>query len=404
MPTEAIRIPTEAGHELSGSLELPTGLVRGAALFAHCFTCTKQCKAAVSLSRALARRGIATLRFDFTGLGNSDGQFGHAGFTTDIADLVSAANFLHGRFPCGLLLIGHSLGGAGVLAAADDIGVDKVAAIATIGAPAEVEHVLHNIEGDLEAIRRDGIGKVSIGGRSYELTREFIDRVTHIDLLDEVSRLRVPMMFLHSPTDQTVGIENATKLFLAARHPKNFVSLYGADHLLTNQVDADFAADVIAAWADRYMAPPEPVAVPDESVLVRTGYGKFGTEIMTGTHQFVADEPKSYGGEDGGPTPYQLLLSALGACTAMTMKMYADRKRLPLEEVRVTLNHTRHHEPDVENAVEGTGGRQIEVIHRKIGVSGDLTDEEREAIMAMADKCPVHRTLNGNLEISTEPE
>ena len=404
MPTEAIRISTEAGHELSGSLELPTGLVRGAALFAHCFTCTKQCKAAVSLSRALARRGIATLRFDFTGLGNSDGQFGHAGFTTDIADLVSAANFLHDRFSCGLLLIGHSLGGAGVLAAADDIGVDKVAAIATIGAPAEVEHVLHNIEGDLETIRRDGIGKVSIGGRSYELTREFIDRVTHIDLLDEVSRLRVPMLFLHSPTDQTVGIENATKLFLAARHPKNFISLYGADHLLTEQADADFAADVIAAWADRYMAPPEAVPVPDESVLVRTGYGKFGTEVMTGTHQFVADEPRSYGGEDGGPTPYQLLLSALGACTAMTMKMYADRKRLPLESVRVTLNHTRHHEPDVENAVEGTGGRQLEVLHRKISVTGDLTDEEREAIMAMADKCPVHRTLSGNLEISTEPE
>lgn len=404
MPTEAIRIPTEAGHELSGSLELPIGLVRGVALYAHCFTCTKQSKAAIALSRALARRGIATLRFDFTGLGNSDGQFGHAGFTTDIADLVSAANFLHARYPCSLLLIGHSLGGAGVLAAADDIGADKVAAIATIGAPADVEHVLHNIEGDLEAIRREGIGTVSIGGRNYELTREFIDRVTHIDLLDEVSRLRVPMLFLHSPIDQTVGIENATKLFLAARHPKNFISLYGADHLLTEQTDADFAADVIAAWADRYTAAPEPVPVPDESVLVRTGYGKFGTEVMTGTHQFVADEPRNYGGEDGGPTPYQLLLSALGACTAMTMKMYADRKQLPLKSVRVTLNHTRHHEPDIEHVVDGASGKQIEVIHRKIGISGDLTEEQREAIMAMADKCPVHRTLSGNLEISTEPE
>lgn len=254
MATEPLTITTEAGHKLSGSLELPEGEVRGCALFAHCFTCTKQSRAAVALSRALAARGMATLRFDFTGLGGSEGEFGRGGFTTDVADLVAAAQHLHARFAGPLLLVGHSLGGAAVLAAADDIGGDRIGAIATIGAPAEVHHVLGNLKGDVEAITRQGEAEVTIGGRPFSISREFVERAEQTDLLGEVARLRKPLMILHAPTDTQVGIENAEALFKAARHPKSFVSLDRADHLLTDGEDADFAAAVIAAWAGRYVA------------------------------------------------------------------------------------------------------------------------------------------------------
>ncbi|NCQ64086.1 MAG: alpha/beta hydrolase, partial [Alphaproteobacteria bacterium] len=253
MPTQKLTIPTTRGYELAGALELPTGLVRGAALFAHCFTCTKQSKAAVEVTRALARHGIATLRFDFTGLGGSGGDFGRAGFASDVEDLVASANHLCDRFGDGILLVGHSLGGAAVLAAADMIGRDRIAAIATIGAPADVPHVLGNIAGDLAAIDRDGEGEVTIGGRDFRLSREFLEKTRAIDLPSEVARLKLPILIAHSPTDQIVGVENATKLFLSAKHPKSFISLAEADHLLTKPEDAHFIAEVIAAWAARYI-------------------------------------------------------------------------------------------------------------------------------------------------------
>lgn len=253
MPTESIQIETEAGHTLSGSLELPEGPVRGAALFAHCFTCTRQSKAAVAVSRALARHGLACLRFDFTGLGESGGDFAEAGFTSDVADVIAAADTMHERYGGRLLLVGHSLGGAAVLGAAKRIGEDRVGAIATIGAPADVPHVLGNIKGDLAAIERDGEGQVTIGGRSFRLENEFLERTRAADLLAAVAKLREPLMICHSPTDEVVGIENASLLFEAAMHPKSFLSLDSADHLLLNQQDAEFAAEVIATWARRYL-------------------------------------------------------------------------------------------------------------------------------------------------------
>ena len=253
MPTETVTIPTTRGYTLSGSLELPDGTVRGAALYAHCFTCTRQSRAAVEIARALAEAGIAALRFDFTGLGGSGGDFGRAGFASDIEDLIESAAFLAARYGEGLLLVGHSLGGAAVLAAAGMMPHDRVAAIATIGAPADVPHVLGNIHGDLAAIERDGSGEVEIGGHRYNLSREFLDRTGSIDLLSEVARLRVPLLFCHSPTDEVVGIENAAKLFGAARHPKSFLSLAGAGHLLLEAADAEFAAGMIARWARRYL-------------------------------------------------------------------------------------------------------------------------------------------------------
>ena len=401
MPTETIAITAAAGHRLEGALELPTGLVRGAALFAHCFTCTKQSRAAVSVARALARQGIACLRFDFTGLGGSEGKFGHAGFATDMADLVAAADALNARLPGPLLLIGHSLGGAAVLAAAGLMAKGQVAAVATIGAPSDVPHVLHVIEGDHDAIRREGSGPVRIGGQSFAISREFLERTDQVDRLGAVKTLRLPYLCLHSPTDSIVGIEHAGALFEAAFHPKSFVSLAGADHLLTRAEDAEFAASMIAAWAARYLPLTADWPMPEDGVVVQTGHGKFGTEVHTPRHRFVADEPRSYGGDDTGPTPYDLLLAALGTCTAMTMKMYADQKGWPFDGARIHLTHERDHAEDCGHALDDDA--KVQALNRAITVLGDhLTEEQRAKIIAIADKCPVHRTLEGHLHIHTQ--
>ena len=403
MPTEPITVTTDAGHALEGSLELPTGLVRGAALFAHCFTCTKNSKAAVTVARALARQGLATLRFDFTGLGGSEGEFGRAGFATDVSDLVDAARTLVERFGGPILMVGHSLGGAAVLAAADDLGFDHVAAIATIGAPSDVPHVLENIDGDLEAVRAGESTTVTIGGREFRLSKEFIDKVESADLLAEVARIRKPLMFLHSPTDQIVGIEHASSLFQAAKHPKSFVSLEGADHLLVKEADARFAATVIAGWALRYLPLRDDWPMPEDGVVVKTGHGKFGTEVHTKSHRFIADEPRSYGGDDTGPTPYDLLNAALGTCTAMTMKMYADRKNWPLEGITVEVRHERKHADECDHVEAMKQGKQLQALHRTITIEGDgLDDDQRAKLIEIADKCPVHKTLEGELHVHTE--
>lgn len=403
MPTESLKIPTDAGHALEGSLEMPTGLVRGVALFAHCFTCTRNSKAAIAVARALAGEGIATLRFDFTGLGGSEGEFANAGFATDVADLVGAAHQLLEKFGGPLLLVGHSLGGAAVLAGADDIGFENIAAIATIGAPSDVAHVLEAIDGDIDAIKASGSGKVRIGGREFSLSEEFIQKVENTDLLTEVGRLRKPLMFLHAPTDQVVGIEHAGALFGAAKHPKSFVSLGGADHLLLDQEDARFAASVIASWARRYIPLGDNWPLPDEGIVACTGHGKFGTEVHTVSHQFVVDEPQSYGGDDSGPTPYDLLNAALGTCTAMTMKMYADRKGWPLEGVSVHVTHERSHAEECDHVEAMEEGKQMQALNRKIMIEGDELDSaQRDKLMEIADKCPVHRTLEGELHVHTE--
>lgn len=400
MPTENVKIPTPHGHELAGSLETPTGLIRGAALFAHCFTCTKQSRAAIAVSRELARNGIVTLRFDFAGLGGSGGDFGSAGFAGDVEDLVQAAQFMCDRYGDGILLVGHSLGGAAVLAAADDIGVERIAAIATAGAPADVPHVLGNIDGDLDAIEREGEGNVKIAGRPFHLSKRFLDRTREIDLQQEVRQLRIPLLFAHSPTDNTVDINNAEKLFLAAKHPKSFVSLAGADHLLTKEEDADFLAGVITSWARRYLPLRNDWPNPEEGIVACTGHGKFGTEVHTRSHHFIVDEPKDFGGDDSGPTPYDLLGAALGTCTAMTMKMYADRKEWPLGRLRVHVRHERDHKH--EHAEDMAKGENLQALHRTITFSGGtLSAEQQDKLMEIADKCPVHKTLEGELHIHT---
>lgn len=402
MPTEEFPIPNDAGHRLSGSLEIPIGLVRGAALFAHCFTCSKQSRAAMAVSRALAREGIATLRFDFTGIGDSEGEFGDAGFAADIADLVAAAKAMRGRFAGPLLLVGHSLGGAAVLAAADDLGRENIAAIATIGAPSDVAHVLHNLAGDIDAIRHSGAGEVRIAGRAFRIGSSFLEHLEEADLLGEVERIRCPLLFLHSPTDDVVGVEHAARLFSAAHHPKSFVSLDDADHLLLDEENANFVAGVIASWARRYLPLREDWPLPARGVVVKSGHGKFGTEVHTPTHRFLADEPRSYGGDDSGPTPYELLAASLGTCTAMTIRAYAARKDWPLEDVTVEVTHERDHAHAGDHVEAMAQERSLQALHRTIALTGEgLDDMQRARLLEIADRCPVHRTLEGELHIHT---
>lgn len=400
MATERIEFENNNGVKLAGALELPPGAVRGAALFAHCFTCTSRSRAATRITRALARVGIATLRFDFTGLGGSDGDFANGGFASDVEDVVSAARFLRERFGSGLLLIGHSLGGAAVLAAAGRV-VGGVDAVATIGAPSDVPHVLGQFHGDLDAIERDGEGEVEIAGRPFRIGRGFIESVQRADVLGAVRKLKRPLLIMHSPVDEIVSVEHARTIYDAAFHPKSFVSLDDADHLMVRDRDAHYAAGVIASWAERYLPEAEPRA-PEDGVLVQSGHGKFGTQVYAGSHAFVADEPKSYGGEDMGPTPYDLLLAALGACTSMTIRMYAERKALPLEGVEVLLTHERDHAEDCQAMVED--GMQLQAIFKTIRLTGDLSDEEREKLYEIAEKCPVNKTLTGELHIHRREE
>lgn len=385
------------GHRLDGRLEWPRyATPRAVAIFAHCFTCGKDSRGATLITRALAAEGIAVLRFDFAGLGGSEGDF--AGFGTQVADLEAAAQALRDAGHPPSLLIGHSLGGAAVVAAAGRI--DGIAAIATIGAPSDTDHVLHHLSDHLEEIEVHGEAMVKIGGRDFCVKKQFIEETRGALQADRLSDLAVPLLVMHSPTDELVGIEHARKLFEAARHPKSFVSLDDADHLLTRDADARYAAGIIAAWAQRY-APPrsvEEAEALDGTVRVETAGGKFAQWVTTPTHRFIMDEPVSYGGEDDGPTPYDLLLAALGGCTSMTIAMYARRKGIDLTRVAIDLEHSRDHHRDSASDVEG-GDDKIEVIDRHIRLEGDFTEAQRERMMEIADRCPVHRTLEGELHI-----
>ncbi|MXP11186.1 bifunctional alpha/beta hydrolase/OsmC family protein [Pseudoblastomonas halimionae] len=396
MPREKLTFPSAAGHTLTGTLELPAGRIRGAAVFAHCFTCSQNSKGATYIARALARRGIATLKFDFTGLGGSEGEFGDSGFLGDVADVESAAREMAKRFETKVLLVGHSLGGAAVLAAGATL--ECVYAIATVNAPSDVPHALDRIDGDLDAIESDGKGTVTIGGRPFTISRDFIDHTREADLGPKIDQVRVPLIVLHSPTDTIVGIEHAKAIFERAHHPKSFVGLEGANHLMTDQRDADFASEMIAGWAARFM-PDAPIDRPEKGVVARTGHGKWGTEILTPLHDFVADEPRRDGGDEMGPTPYDLLLAGLGSCTAMTIKFYAEREGLPFEGVEVDLWHERDHARDCDHC---EGESRVQAIHRTLRFAGDLPVEVLDKLTEVADKCPVHRTLEGHLHIHTE--
>jgi uncharacterized OsmC-like protein/pimeloyl-ACP methyl ester carboxylesterase len=403
VPTERFQFTGEGGHQLAAALDLPDGPVQAYALFAHCFTCGKDVLAAKRIASALAAKGIAVLRFDFTGLGSSEGDFANSTFSSNVADLVHAADHLRETRGPPAILIGHSLGGAAILAAAGHIPDAK--AVVTIAAPSDPAHVTHLFKDKIEDIRTHGKVEVQLAGRPFHIKREFLDDIAEHGLMADAARLHKALLIMHAPTDDTVGIENATNIFLAAKHPKSFVSLSGADHLLSNKRDSGYVADVIAAWAERYVEPvaTAPVAGATEGprkVVVReTRTGKFQQTVTSGPHQWLADEPAAAGGADTGPGPYDLLLSALGACTSMTMRMYADRKSLPVERITVTLKHNKIHAEDCAECETREG--LIDQIDRVIAIEGALDADQRRRLMEIADKCPVHRTLTSEVRILT---
>ncbi|WP_407175960.1 alpha/beta fold hydrolase [Bradyrhizobium sp. STM 3562] len=405
MPTERFQFLGEGGHQLAATLDLPDRAPIAYALFAHCFTCGKDVLAAKRIAVALAAKGIAVLRFDFTGLGSSEGDFANSTFSSNVADLVHAADHLRETRKAPAILIGHSLGGAAILAAAERI--PEALAVITIAAPSDPNHVTGLFEDRLEDIRANGRTEVSLAGRPFPITREFLDDVAEHELMRHIAHLRKALLVMHAPTDDTVGIENATRIFLAAKHPKSFVSLDDADHLLTNRRDATYVADVIAAWASRYLEPAGPAATlnlgetPRHVVVRETRESKFQQTIAVGPHRLLADEPIAAGGEDSGPGPYDFLLAALGACTSMTMRLYAERKALPLDRVTVTLAHSKIHAEDCAECETKIG--LLDQIERVIGIEGALDSEQRKRLMEIADKCPVHRTLTSEVRILTRP-
>ncbi|QFU09149.1 Alpha/beta hydrolase family protein [Rhodobacteraceae bacterium THAF1] len=397
MATERLDF-TSNGKVLDARLDRPAGRVRATALFAHCFTCGKDIAAARRIAARLAAQGIAVLRFDFTGLGRSEGSFEETTFASNVDDLVAAADALEQAEAPPSLLIGHSLGGAAILKAAARLPSAK--AVATIGAPFDPGHVTHNFGDALDRIEADGVAEVNLGGRPVRIGRDFVRDVDGTDLAPTVANLSRALLVLHAPRDQIVGIDNATAIFLAATHPKSFVTLDSADHLISRVADSDYAADVIAAWSARYLdLPPEPQVDPTPEGVVRTTHAEgFLHDITTPDHHIQADEPLSVGGTNLGMTPYQLLGAGLGACTSMTLKMYADRKGIALTGVTVDVSHAKAHKADAETDADA----KADVLSRTITLEGDLTEAERDKLMEIADKCPVHRTLEAGARIETK--
>lgn len=400
--TEKLEFDGHSGARLAARLDLPNGPVRAYALFAHCFTCSKDIEAARRIGADLAREGIAVLRFDFTGLGASEGEFASTNFSTNLADLLCAVEFMRAHYEAPSVLIGHSLGGAAVLALAGALA--EVRAVVTIGAPADSAHVLGKLGGSLEAIDRDGSADVTLAGRSFRIDRQFVEDVQEHNLLDAVKAMRKPLLIMHAPLDEVVGIDNATKIFLAARHPKSFVSLDKSDHLLTDPTDTAFAASVIAGWLSRYIAPDKPQGseAMEHVRVMETREGRFQNAVQAGRHRLFADEPESVGGLDTGPSPYDFLSIALGACTAMTLRMYADRKGLTLGRISVDVSHAKVHMQDCIDCPEEMKGKaRIDQFSRVISVEGEISDEIRDKLIEIAGKCPVHRTLERSSQVQT---
>lgn len=406
-PAQKIEFDGALGAKLAARLDQPAGPVRATALFAHCFTCSKDIIAARKIAAELAKQGFAVLRFDFTGLGHSGGDFANTNFSSNCADLKRAADWLRDNIEAPSLLVGHSLGGAAVLSIAG--AVPEAKAVATIGAPADAEHVIKGFAARVEDIEQSGEAEVSLAGRSFRIKKQFLDDLAEQSVRERVAGMKKPVLILHAPLDQTVGIDNAAALFIAAKHPKSFVSLDDADHLLSGADDAQYAANVIAAWASRYIAPePEDAdhAEGPDALARETGEGKFQNYLVSGPHRLFADEPTSYGGMNSGPSPYDFLAMALAACTSMTLRMYAAQKKLELGRVSVSVSHAKVHAKDCAECAEErrAAGGKIDRFDRLIAVEGELAPDVRDKVLEIADKCPVHRTLEASSVIVSKLE
>ena len=369
------------------------------ALFAHCFTCSKNLLAVGHISQALTAQNMAVLRFDFTGLGQSEGEFANTNFSSNVEDLLDAAAYLEEHYQAPQILIGHSLGGAAVLMAGSLLDYIKV--VATVGAPAEPSHVKRQFGVKVDAIEESGEAQVKLAGREFTIKRQFLEDLEKNRLADDIPNLKAALLVMHSPQDETVDIDNATKIYLAAKHPRSFISLDGANHLLTREEDAVYVGQMIVAYASRYLE-----VIKEEDALettlqtaVRLSGETYTTEVIAGGHRFLADEPKDVGGSNLGPSPYDLLTASLGTCTAMTLKMYANHKEWDLQEVTVHLKHEKRHAEDSDQSEKGTS--KLDFIDREIELEGDLTEEQRQRLLQIADRCPVHRSLESKVNVKT---
>lgn len=388
-----------SGDQVTGRLlKRANRTPKGFALFAHCFTCGKDLFSAREITRALCEQGFGVFRFDFTGIGESEGEFSETNFHSNVEDVVAAADFLESKFQSPSLLIGHSFGGTASLVAASRIPSTR--AVATIGSPYSPEHVRKNFEEAFREIEETGQAQVNIAGSSFTLKQHFLESIEEPNMKEELRDMDASLLILHSPQDEIVDILNAEEIYRNARHPKSFISLDGANHLLADKQDAKYTGRVIASWSERYLDEPDPSSDSRyESVQVHTGTVKYDTDISVRSHFFSADEPKSVGGGDRGPTPYELVSGGLGSCTSITLRMYADRKDWPLEEIQVEIEHENVHAEECKNCETDEG--KVDVFTRKLKLVGDLTDEQRQRLLNIANKCPVHRTMESEIYVET---
>ena len=388
-----------AGESLAAALTLPAQPPRAYALFTHCFTCGKDHAVAARIARSLAAHRIAVLRFDFTGLGGSEGDFANTNFSSNIEDLVAASDYLRVAHEAPSLMIGHSLGGTAVLAAAHR--VEECRAVVTIGAPATPEHVRKQFGASRAQLEAEGEATVELAGREFRIKRQFLEDLEKHPMAERAAKLRRALLIFHAPLDDVVSVDEAGRIFQAARHPKSFISLDGADHLLSKTEDAQYVADTIWSWSRRYLPGFSDIEseVAGGEVMVAELNRKFLRQVASDDHTWLADEPKKAGGSNLGPDPYEHLLAALGSCTSMTVRLYANRKNWPLDDINVWLSHSREHGKDCEDCAEKPA--RLETIRREITLHGNLDDEQRARLLEIADRCPVHRTLKGDLLIET---
>ncbi len=403
MKRSRVEILTNEGLKLAGLMELPEHRPHAYALFAHCFTCSKNIAAASRIAQGLAQQGYGVLRFDFTGLGNSEGEFSNSNFSSNVADLVAAANFLRDNYAAPRLMVGHSLGGTAVLLAAHEVPECK--AVVSVGSPSSAEHVAKQFSCDIAEIEAKGEATVSLAGREFTIKKQFIDDLKAAEL--NIASLKKSLLVMHSPIDAVVSINEAASIFQSAKHPKSFVSLDNADHLLTKTADAQYVALTIAAWASRFINDADVKAVEESRPTVAAGHvvieekdGIFTQDVFTDHHHWLADEPLAVGGGNAGPDPYEHLLAALGTCTVMTLRLYANRKKWAVGKISVSLSHSRDHGSDCVHCDDDHA--QIDLIDRTISVTGQLSASEQNRLLEIADRCPVHRTLHNKLVVQSQ--
>lgn len=403
MKSTRLNIQNSKGFQLQAYLELPANQKpKNYAIFAHCFTCNSTLKPVKNISRALTLHGFGVVRFDFTGLGKSEGEFADSYFSANVDDLLAVSDYMKQHYQAPTLLVGHSLGGAAVIVAASKLA--SVKAVATIGAPATTEHVKKHFSHHVQEIAAKGDVEVNIGGRPFKISQEFVDDFDKTDLPEITKNLRKPILIMHAPFDKVVGIDNAHQLYQAAHHPKSFISLNDADHLLLESKDSIYVGNMIGTWVQGYFETEdnEMLDIEGEQLVAHLNLTEdnFTTSIQTANHSFNADEPESVGGDDFGPSPYDFLSAALASCTVMTLKIYAERRKWDLQEVYAYITYSRKHSVDLQEDIEKT--TKIDHLLKKLKFIGNLDESQKLKLKEIASKCPVHKTLLSDITIETE--